>query len=195
MMAMVPWEFSNVQTINVGELQSKLREVKGARAVSVVTVTVPAMNKKVNGEINPYHGRVQKRTYRSVMIGFRYQNSVNNQLDREGKETDFVAKPRQWGVHVDGTPLIEHKGKFYLECKVERVIGNQYYVDGEMVEDSVVEPYITKRTPSARQAAAGVEKEVILIDVALENIETITMNGDAYTITKEAAIEEAPAVV
>jgi hypothetical protein len=182
-----PWEFENVQTISRDELQSKLREVKGCRAVSVVMVTAPAMNKKVNGEANPFYGRVQKRTYRSVMIGFRYENSVNNQRQREEKETDFVALPRRWGVHIEGTPLIEHEGNLYLECKVERVIGNQYLLDGEVVEDEVVKPYLAVRKQSSRQE---VDNEVILIDVKLENIETIVMNGDTYTIVKGEDVKE-----
>jgi hypothetical protein len=109
-MAIVPWEFENMKTIGVNELRCKLLEVKGAKAVSVVTITVPLMNKRVNGEANPFYDRVKKRTYRSCMIGFRYENSVNNQREREGKEVDFVAAPRKWGVHLDGTPLIDQNG-------------------------------------------------------------------------------------
>ena len=185
-MAIVPWEFSNVQTISRSEFKTKLMDVRGARAVSVVTVTVPQMNKKVNGEPNPFYGRVQKRTYLSVMIGFRYENSVNNQREREEKDADFVAAPRAWGVHVQGTPLIEHNGKFYLECKVEKVLGSHYFLDGEPADDEVIEPYLAKRKTSSRQ---GVDKTVILIDVELKNIETIVMNGDTYTISHE---DEAP---
>jgi hypothetical protein len=175
-----------MQTIGVNELQSKLHEIKGARAASVVTVTSPAMNKKVNGEANPFYGRVKKRTYRSVMIGFRYENSVNNQRDREEKDVDFVALPRKWGVHIDGTPLIEHKGKYYLECKVEKVIESVYLLDGELADDEVVEPYLAPRSASSRQ---NLDKEVVLIDVSLENIEVIVMGGDTYVISKGEVTE------
>ena len=177
-------------TINRDELKTKLMDVKGATAVSVVTVTVPQMNKKHNGEANPFYGRVQKRTYRSCMIGFRYQNSVNNQREREDKDADFISEPRKWGEHVPGTPLIEHKGKYYLECKVERVIDNHYLLDGEPADDEVVEPYLAQRKSSSRQ---GVDKTVILIDVSLENIETISMFGEVYELTKEETPEEVQA--
>jgi hypothetical protein len=174
-----------MMTVSIDELRSKLLEVTGAKAVSVVMVTVPQMNKKVNGEANPFYGRVQKRTYRSVVIGFRYENSVNNQRAREDKDLDFVAMPRTWGVHIDGTPLVEHRERYYLECKVERVIESNYLLDGELADDEVVEPYLAKRTQSSRQ---GVDKEVVLIDVNLENIEVLVMDGETYEIIKEEVV-------
>jgi hypothetical protein len=236
-----------MQTISVDELQAKLRAIKGCRAVSITTLTVPTLNKKVNGDPNPYYGRVKKRSYSSVMIGFRYENSVNNQREREGLEADFEAKPRPWGKHVQGdlvsdvssvfdvdstierdgrsyvkckvvkmpymfepasrvehdgafyfecdvnglpyvyhwTPLIEHNGKFYLECKLERTIDTQYLVDGEVVEYDVIKPYFPVRKESSRQ---GVDKTVKPFDPALENIETLVMNGDSYSVVKEEVL-------
>lgn len=194
-MALVPWEFSNVQTISVSELKDKLL-TKGCKAVSIVLNTVPKMNKNVEkGVPNPYYGRVTKRAYYGVLIGFNYENSVNNQLFREGKEGDFEAVARAYGEHVEGTPVIEHNGKFYLQCKLQRTISTQFYVDGEPVEESVVEPYIVKSKPSARQAAAGVEKEVKPFNPLLTNIETIVMGGETYTIAKEETTEEATEAV
>jgi hypothetical protein len=121
------------------------------------------------------------------MIGFRYQNSVNNQREREGKDTDFVAMPRKWGVHIDGTPLIEHNGKYYLECKVERVIESNYLLDGELADDEVIEPYLAERSKSSRQ---NLDREVIPITPSLENIEVLVMNGETYMISKEEVTEE-----
>ena len=189
-MAIVPWEFKNVQTISVDELKSKLL-TKGCKAVSIVLNTVPKMNKNVSkGVPNPYYGRVTKRAYYGVLIGFSYENSVNNQLVREGKEAEFEAAARTYGDHVDGTPVIEYNGKHYLQCKLQSTIGTQFYVDGEPVEESVVDPYIVKPKPSKRQADAGVEKAVKPFNPLLTNIETIVMGGETYTILKEETAGE-----
>jgi hypothetical protein len=166
-------------TISQTELESKLRAIKGTTIVTVTTFTTKSMNKKVNGEINPYHGRVQTRARNNCMIGFIYTNSVNNQREREGNDEEFVAHPRKWGVRVQGTPLVEHKGNVYLECKVQKNLSTQYFVDGEEVDRSVVEPWFTKRKDSGRQE---VENPVILMDPMLSNIEQIAMFGETYTV-------------
>lgn len=183
-------EFKNVQTINRNELEVRLREeIKGCRPVSIVINTVPQMNKKVDGQPNPLYGRVKKRAYHSVMVGFNYQNSVNNQRDREGKETDFVAESRAWGEHVEGaSALIYYNGQYYLSCKLERTIATQYLVDGEVVDyETVVKPYMPVRKESSRQ---GVDKTVKPMNPFLKNIETITMNGETYVIEKEEGVTE-----
>jgi hypothetical protein len=172
-------------TISRDELLNKLRNIKGTTAIGITTVTKPDMNKKVNGEPNPYYGRVSKWARRSCMIGFKYTNSVNNQREREDKDADFVAQPRKWGVRIAGTPLVEHNGKFYLECKVERVLESHYFLDDDLADDEVVEPYLVKRSQSGRQ---GVDREVILIDPALENIESIVMFGEVFDIIKEEVL-------
>jgi hypothetical protein len=182
-------------TIDQGELETLLRDVRGTTTVGVVMLTPPKMNKTLepvvdaNGKKskrpkNPMYGRVMKRTHRQCMIGFIYANSVNNQLEREGLDADFVAEPRKWGTRIAGTPLVEHKGKLHLECKVDRLIQEQYYLDGQEVDKSVVEPYLVERDDVSRQ---GVEKQVILIDPLLTNIEQLRMFGDIYDVVQEDA--------
>jgi hypothetical protein len=170
-------------TINRTELELLLRNVKGTTLAGVVILTVPQVNKKVNGVANPIHGRVQKRAHRNVVLGFKYENSVNNQRIREDKDADFVAEPRAWGVRIDGTPLVSHNDNLYLECKVERVVEAQYLLDGQPVEDSEVEPYLPVRKPSSRQE---VDRPVVLIDVKLENVEQLRIFGEVYNVVGDA---------
>jgi hypothetical protein len=171
-----------MQTISHDELETLLRNVKGTTAVTVTAVTTPRMNKTVDGQANPLYGRVTKRTIRNCMIGFRYENSVNNQLEREGKERGFQAMPRKWGQRVAGTPLVEHNGGLYLECKVERDLEERYLIDGHFVPHHYVEPFLAKRSTTSRQ---GVDKAVVMIDVALENIEQIRMFGEIYDVVHQ----------
>ena len=39
---------------------------------------------------------------------------------REHKKLNFAARPREWGAKVQGTALVQHEGRAYLECKIER---------------------------------------------------------------------------
>lgn len=132
------------------------------------------------------------------MIGFRYENSVNRQRDREGTDPNFVAQRRKWGKHVPGTPLVEHKGGVYLETKVERELEQRYEVDGVPVSAEEIEALVNRRSARAIPATAdplqdfardlttiqGVKRPVILRDFALESIIQLRMGGEWYAIEK-----------
>jgi hypothetical protein len=116
------------------------------------------------------------------MIGFNYANSVNRQQGREGGEMDFEAQPRKWGTRLPHSPFVEHKGKLYLETKVQNVYGTQYLLDGkEVTKDEIREWLRPKPEEGARQ---GVENPVILRDFSLESIREIRVGGEIFTLDK-----------
>jgi len=117
---------------------------------------------------NPY-GKVLKKTRLLANIGFHYSNSLDNQAKREGKEIDFQVKPRQWGKRLDNCALVEHKGKHYLECKVEKTFEVNYFLEnGAPIEKSAIQEFFPKRSESSTQDE--LDKKVILRDIKLENI-------------------------
>jgi len=146
-----------------------------ATFVSIVTRTEPQL---IGGKSNQYHGRVKKISKVSCIINFSYENSVNNQRDREGVQEEFKAEPRKWGIRVQGTPLVRHKDQYYLEYKVEKVLSTVYFVDGIPRDRSELEGSI-RQGQDGRQ---GVENTVILRDVSLCNIQEITIGGVHYSI-------------
>jgi len=129
---------------------------------------------------NPLKMPVVKVTRINGMIGYDYENSVNNQRNREDGERDFVAEPRRWGVRKNRA-FVVNKGKFYLTVKCERVLEAPEYFDakGNLIEKDQVAPFLPKRKEGARQ---GVEKKVIHRDYALTSIDSITMNKQDYII-------------
>lgn len=165
-----------METITKQELKDMLLNARrGANIVSIETETTPRMRKTGN----PYAGRLVKQSKINGMINWYYENSVNNQREREGKKTDFEAKPRQWGKRVKGTPLVEHKGRYYLEVKVENTYGKTYIDDqGNVVNQEEIEEFLYNSS-SSRQ---GVEDKVILRDYKLDSIQSITMNGKKYKV-------------
>lgn len=66
-------------------------------------------------------------------INFDYKAELNAQQIAEGQE---VTEPgqRPWGIQVPGTPLISHKGNFYLACWITQTITHTNK-DGQAKED------------------------------------------------------------
>jgi len=158
------------------ELKRLLAEKRGTTFVGLITETVPQM-RKTN---NPWHGRVTKRSEVNGAIGWIYGNSVNYQREREGLESDFTAFPRTWGTRVAGTPLVEHKGKTYLELKVESTREPIYYLDdGSEIDVEKLRVFFPKQKKSARQE---VEKEIILRDYSLVNIKEIAIDKNRFEV-------------
>lgn len=158
----------------------KVLETKGATIVTIEAEVVPAMRKTAN----PFFGRVTKVSRVNGMIGWNYENSVNNQRKREGDDTEFEAHPRKWGERVAGTPFVVHKGNTYLEIKVERVLGTVYLLDDRPVTTEQMES-IRKFLPKTREPSRqGVAKTVILRDYNLDNIRAVRKAGQDYrTVT------------
>ena len=195
---------SIVQGITEIQLKDMLMNHKGCSPVTIVSITDPDMNKKVKKSIkdmspaeladdltfpelakdNPFFGLVKKVSRVNGMIGWSYENAVNKQLAREDKTADFVAKPRKWGIRLIGTPLVENKGNFYLEMKVEKSLDHRYEdLKGNALDDATmaqVQRFIKIRPQSQTQ---GTDKEIILRDYRLSSILSITYKGTCYLIT------------
>lgn len=173
-------------TMTKADLVSVLMDRKGAFFGTIVAETDPRMKKTGN----PYVGAV-KISRVNGLFNWIYENAVNRQRCREEQPVDasgevehFTALPRKWGVRVkreDGTvtPLVEHKGAFYLEMKVERSLGYEYRKDGTTLDPKAVEAFLPERKEGARQE---VDNPVILRDYAIESIRQITLDGIVYEI-------------
>jgi len=180
-------------TITRAELVEAMHYLRGARIVTLHTEVEPAIKSPKKSGMA---GRIRKRSKINCIINFHYSNAVNNQREREAaplmehplvragvatiEVEHFEALPRKWGVRIDGTPLITHKGEWYLETKVERVYDTQYFLDGTPVEREAVANYLQeKREEGGRQ---GVEKKIILRDYKISSLVAITTGGKTYLI-------------
>lgn len=164
---------TNRIVLSVAAIVRILHTIRGTTMVSFVSATEPRLRAG-----NPFPG-LRKVSRVNGVFGFNYEAAVNRQREREGMTPDFVAEPRKWGIRVDGTPIVTHNGKFYIEAKVERseIVG---YImpDGAVIDPMQVEKWLPARH-GGRQA---VEKTVILRDFAVENIRSIRMKGNEYVI-------------
>jgi uncharacterized protein YijF (DUF1287 family) len=161
-----------MKTLTLETFRTQLLQWRGAAIVTIHAETVPDMRKTDN----PYFDNLVKRSAVNGVINWVYESAVNRQRVREDLTPDFSAFPRKWGQRINGTPLVEHKGNYYLEMKVQSASA-LYFVGTKEVSHNDVSDWL--RPPSKHRQ--GVSREVILRDYALENI-TCFVYGEAYAI-------------
>lgn len=136
---------------------------------------------------NPF-AAVAKLSVVNGFTGFDYEASVNRQLGREEKETDFSASARSWGTVVSPT-LVENKGEYYLRLKIEstrkpvyltkRTPANPWLVTAK----ETVAPYLPPVNHATNQ---GTEKEIVYRNYKLSGLVSVSMNGEKYRIRQTA---------
>lgn len=161
---------------------------RGTFGISVIAVTEPKMNKRNN----PYYGRVHKATYMTnIALGYDYQNVVNNRLERNGFESNFVAeKPK--GKSWFNYPFILESDKDsstkYLRCTMRNNTKSKvvYILDGKIVENDMIlqeiKNFIPTSSSSQKQQEHGLneEEQVIVRDYKLDSIIAITQGEKVY---------------
>lgn len=163
--------------VTMNELVVIMSRVKGSVIATITAITEPAM-KKTN---NPFINRVQKRTVQNVMLNFTYENSVNSQREKEGNEEEFIAHPRKWGQRIQGTPIVDHKGKMYLETKPNgKAQSTEWFLDGQPTNLAIFQHFLT--IPNSNKEHQGVEKEIKVRDFAFINIAEVKMQGKHYIV-------------
>ena len=172
---------AKVQAIKEVDLIAMMLRNKGASAVTIVARTEPKMRKTGN----PFgSGEVFKVARVNGMIGWDYANSVNNQREREGGTADFVAHKRTWGERIDGTPLVEHKGNYYLEMKVQKSLDCRFEdASGSELDDDTVDMVKTFLPVKKQSETQQTEKPIILCDYKVAGILSITYKGICYLVT------------
>lgn len=170
----------NSKNVTRSEMAEMLKNWNfGAQPASVQYITNASLTK--DGEA--IFGRVIKIANVGGMIGYSYENSVNNQREREGLLKDFLAE-KLWkgaGERVS-TALARHiaNGKLYLTFKKQQTFQSFYFTEsGKPVSKNDLKPYFKPITPSAKQ---GVEKEVKHREISLDNTIRIKFRKTTYNL-------------
>lgn len=163
-----------MEIISTNKALEMIREHKGAEFMSIITETVPDMNKRGN----PYYENTLKVCEMNVCVGFDYERAVNRQRSREEIEEEFFARERKWGVRID-LKTVGYKGETYLTINPQSVLSVQYFHAGEEIDKNLLSEWIKEKQPSTTQ---GTEKEVIYRDVNIKNVKVIRMRGKTYKV-------------
>jgi hypothetical protein len=163
-----------MRTLTRNELIGFLTGIRGATFATLTTETEPKLLKTGNTL-----GTVRKVSRVNVCLGFQYEAAVNRQRVREDGTPDFESAPRQWGERIPGTVLVSHKGKTYLETKVEKSLDHKYLgTNGTVLADELIAPFLPKKG-ATRQ---GTEKEIIVRDYDIGSIRHVSCKGEEYVI-------------
>ena len=157
-----------MKTITKGELLGMLMSNKRCMPVDIKTTTEVKMRKRGN----PYIG-TKKTKHTNGMINFKYENSVNSKLIKNGKEGDFKVSERKWGKHVTQS-IIEHKGNYYLQVRVNKVYDVEYNNEGNKITKQQLAPFLPSKIKSSN--------DIIINDIKIDNIESITINKKRYIV-------------
>ncbi len=162
--------FSDISLIETCMLQ------KGTTFAEVHSVTDPRMNKTGNR----FLGSVEKLGRMNVCFGDNYEAGVQRKADKEGLDTEFKAQPLKWGQHYrDSAFVIEHKGKFYLQCRVlqSHEVEYRWIESGKPLSEADVAEMKTFFPPKREGSRQPAEDKVIYRTVKVENIKQIQMYG------------------
>jgi len=156
--------------------------VSGATFISIDTETEPKLK---GGKSNPLQGRVKKiMTGASVMV-FQNKNingydaMVKRRLEKEGKDpASFKLSPRKWGTRLPNTPIVEHKGQYYLEVIFLNSGEVHYEVDGVRTPAAQIEGLVAERQEAVQ---GGLSDKVIIRTFKVSSLVNITINKNTYT--------------
>lgn len=154
----------------------------GAQPASVQYVTTPKLNKAGEQKF----GQVTKIANVGVMLGYNYQNSVNNQRERENELQDFMSQPLWKGKGKRLSPCLakhEEKGTFYMSYKAQQTF-KAFHFDTVLnfIPVALLKPYFPQNDAAKYQ---GVEKAVYHREILIDNIRKLKFRKTTYEIIPE----------
>jgi len=174
------------QEITRDQMIEILNAIKGCKPVTIEFASPPKMltKSKVDKSPNPYRDDVLKVRRYNGMVNFEYENSVNNQREREGGEKDFKVGQASYGTHVgDNRIIVEHEDgiRKYVQFKLENVIEQHYekISDGSLIDTQSLSDFFSDRPANKGQ---GVEKSIKIQRILATNIKAFVHNKVRYEI-------------
>ena len=161
------------------ELVEEIKKVITCSAVSIDVETEVKMNKTGN----PYFGATKRNTV-AGLIGFDYENSVNNQLGREEKALDFIQQQHKWARPTDSRNLLTNQDetKLYLRLKVQSAGEPTFYFKGDIINKALLTPFMPEhRKPHTQD---NLDKEVVVRTYGITNIISMKLLGDELIVAE-----------
>lgn len=177
---------------------------KGTKFAAMLTVTRPKLNKthRETGEKCPYVAGVERRALRNVQLGCLYENSVNNQREREGNENEFssqglwVSKEFPNGAgERDSTYTVKHKrtGERYFAVKpasdkdtgITLPPNADTWIDlatGKPIDPATLKPYLPP--VSEQPATQETNKAIPWRTISVNSVVQIQC-GETYVLTHD----------
>ena len=154
----------------------------GAQPVSLQYI----VSTKLNAEGKRKFGEVTRIANVGGMVGYCYENSVNNQLEREQKEREFVAQSLWNGkgkrISLALSTHVE-KGTFYLTYKAQQTF-KSFFFDSALnfIPVALLRPFF----PKSNYQKQGTDKPVYHREISVNNVRRFKFKNTTYEILPEA---------
>ncbi len=164
-------------------IETIMQEISGASFIGLDTTTIPTL---LGGKKNPMQGRIKKHNVGASVMVFEnkyqngYENMVRRHLESEGLLPVFEVKPRKWGTRIPGMPIVDHKGKRYLEVIFLKPGVSSYTLDGKPIRKEDIQGLKPSNTEGAQGGLSDGNK-VHIRTFAVPSIDRLKVNGREYT--------------
>lgn len=146
---------------------------------------------RMNKTGNPYFGEVYKTSEGIGMIGNVYESRINNNLEKEGKDKDFVVGRNKVGVHKNRvivtntktdkkTGVVTTKDHFMYEWFFEKPHRRSFDFQGNPIDKKLFESWLVQTNGYYTQPT---DRKVLVLQPELTNILEVTYQGTIYELT------------
>jgi hypothetical protein len=173
----------NENQVTKGITSSELVEILKMQKIGTFAFIKIETNVKMRKTNNPYFGVITKKSEIKILLGSNYENRVNNNLDKESKESNFVAESCKVGNHISSSVLYNENTKlFYLQYEYFKEVKPKvdYYYNENLIELEKFIEFIPEKTTANQN---GLIKKVNSITVKIENIKEISLNKIKYIVS------------
>jgi hypothetical protein len=117
-----------------------------------------------------------------------YENMVKRRLIEAGKNPDnFVLGDLPWGQRLENSPLIENKGKFYLQCILLTEGTSKYYIGDREISGNGLG--LRGRFPNQGLPPGD---EVLVACYNIDSIKRIAVMGKEVFVSEDSGITQPP---
>lgn len=154
----------------------------GAQPVSIQYVTEP----KLNADGKRKFGTVTKIANVGGFVGYIYENSRNNELEKNNAERDFIAQPLWNGkgkrISLALSTHVE-KGTFYLTYKAQQTFKSFHFDTAlNLIPIALLRPYFPASKPAVHNE---VESKVYHREIGIENVRRFKFKKTTYELIPE----------
>jgi hypothetical protein len=170
----------NTEKMTISEFKNFLMNWNfGAQPVSLQYVTEP----NLTAEGKRKFGEVTKIANIGAMVGYSYENSRNNELERANEERDFISQPLWKGKGKRLTSTLSthiEKGTFYLTYKAQKTF-RSFHFDSvlNLIPNDLIKMYFPDKKPVVHN---GIETKVYPRELLLENLKRFKYKGKTIEI-------------
>jgi len=166
--------------LTINELKEILSGINGCTFAGIKAQTPVKLK---GGKKNPQQGKIYKLVENGNCMLFPnkksngYENMIKRRLEKEGKNPDsFKLGKRAWGKRIENTPLVEHKGKYYLEIIYMQPPKVKYLYENKPIKKDEIEGLPERK--EGKQGGLSDENKVYIRTIALENIKELHLKGE-----------------